>query len=75
MSTDLWTIRYYSKMFAKYHSQVGCPISDEIQTVKDKLKHDIEWEQDLSDTEKRDIFEYMENLPDGNELCHLDLCF
>lgn len=72
MSTDLRTIRYYSKMFAKYHSQVGCPISDEIQTVKDKLKHDIEWEKNLSDKEKREILEYMEHLPDGNELCHLD---
>ena len=72
MNTTIWKIRSYSKMFTKYHSQVFCPISGDIQSVKEKLRQDIEWEMDLSDEEKKVILKYMEDLPDGDELCHFD---
>ena len=72
MNSAIWKIKSYSKMFAKYHSQVLCPISGDLQSVKEKLKQDIEWVMDLSDEEKRVILIYMEDLPDGDELCHFD---
>lgn len=41
-------------------------------TVKEKLKRDIETVSLLSLEEKQSVNEYLDTLPDGDSICHLD---
>ncbi|MDF2821349.1 MAG: putative aminoglycoside phosphotransferase (protein kinase related), diverged [Clostridiales bacterium] len=72
MLSRVWSIRKQSKLLAHYHESIQKPIEFEIPTVKDKLKYDIESVNELSEVEKKKLFHYIDNLPDGNILCHFD---
>lgn len=67
-----WTIKKHAKLFAHYHFEIQKNVDFKLQTVKDKLKHDIGELKQLSKVEKEKLFEYIDSLPNGTTLCHFD---
>lgn len=65
-------LNYYARKFADYHIQIQKCIDEPIETVKEKLIHDIERTNELDQHTKNKIYDYIKTLPDGNTLCHFD---
>lgn len=72
MFTSLWKINAYARKLAHYHLYIQKPVKDNICTVKEKLAEDIKNVDILSDEKKEIIQKYLQQLPDGNDLCHFD---
>jgi thiamine kinase-like enzyme len=74
MLKNMRKTNYYANCLADCHIDIHnrLTIEDDIPTVKDKLRFDIEAEDDLSRDEKQSIYQHLLNLPDGNSLCHFD---
>lgn len=72
MMARLWKSGHYAKQLADYHVMIQTPINDNLPTVKEKLRGDIESADMLPDTNKQSILENLSALPDGNTLCHFD---
>jgi aminoglycoside phosphotransferase (APT) family kinase protein len=68
----MWKMKRYANCLADYHIEIHKPIDDDIPTVKDKLRLDIDSSDDLSKDEKQFIYQNLLNLPDANALCHFD---
>ena len=67
-----WKMSTYSKMLARYHIDIQQPVNITVNTVKEKLRREIESVSLLSTNEKKSIYNYLDALPDGNTLCHFD---
>lgn len=65
-------INYCAKELARLHVDIQKEIKDMSNTVKNKLRRDIENSKYLSEQEQQKVRRYMEALPDGSILCHLD---
>lgn len=65
-------LNFYAKQLAHFHLAIHehC-IGLEI-TVKQKLNNEIDSINDLSDSTKKKIKDYLTTLPDNNKLCHFD---
>ncbi|MDR0963622.1 MAG: phosphotransferase [Clostridium sp.] len=74
MLMKMWKIKYYANCLADYHIAIHNRLTneDDIWSVKDKLRLDIDSSDDLSKDEKQSIYQNLLNLPDGNSLCHFD---
>lgn len=72
MTTSIWKINAYSKKFAHYHLYIQKPVKDNMCTVKEKLIDDLNNVHELSDKNLKKIQRYLEQLPEGNDLCHFD---
>lgn len=72
MMANPWKSGYYARCLADYHMDIQQPIEGDIPTVKEKLRSDIELTENLSESEKLTIYQYLSELPDGNILCHFD---
>ena len=72
MLSRLWRINQQTRLLAHYHLAIQKPVNFKLPTVKEKLKQDIENVKQFSDKEKDKIFAYIDDLPDGNTLCHFD---
>lgn len=72
LTTKPWTITRQAQNLADLHySMHTCTIGG-IQTVKEKLRRDINGTDLLDDNKKNIILGYLNNLEDGNALCHGD---
>lgn len=65
-------LRGYIRDFAAYHAKINLPVAGDMRAVAEKLHDELGWENDLSESEKQRIAEYLSRLPDGNCLCHFD---
>jgi uncharacterized protein YktB (UPF0637 family) len=72
MLSKMWKTKHYANCLADYHIDIHKPIDDDMPTVKDKLRLDIDSSDDLSKDEKQSIYQNLLSLPDGNSLCHFD---
>ncbi len=72
MLTSLWKINTYAKKLAHYHLYIQKPVMDKISTVKEKLEEDLNSVFILSEKNKKIVRKYIEQLPEGKELCHFD---
>lgn len=60
------------KRLARLHAEIHEKEISGILTVKEKLRHEIEWTEDLSEEEKQRIIYGLSRLPDRKRLCHFD---
>ena len=72
MMGSLRKMKEGSKKLAQYHLALQRPVNGDILTVKEKLMEDINAVDVLSGDEKNTIKAYLDQLPDGNTLCHFD---
>ena len=72
MLTSLWKINTFAKQLAHYHLNIQKPIEGHLITVKAKLEDDLNSVEILPAEKKEIIRAYLDQLPDGNELCHFD---
>ena len=72
MLSKPWRISKYSKMLAQCHVSMQKSADMRTETVKEKLRRDIESISLINLQEKQLIFKYLEDLPDGNIICHFD---
>lgn len=72
MIGSLWKINDYSKKLAHYHLSIQKPVINNLCTVKEKLEEDLQSVDILSDGNKELVRKYIEQLPEGNDLCHFD---
>lgn len=60
------------RKLAKLHAEIHAKEIDGILTVKEKLRQEIGWANDLSEDEKRKITDRLLSLPHRSRLCHFD---
>ncbi len=72
MLISLWKINDYARKLAHYHLDIQKPVNDTLCSVKEKLEKDLNDVTVLSGEYKEIIQEYINQLPDGNGLCHFD---
>ena len=72
MIGSVWKINHYAKKLAHYHLFIQKPVMDNLYTVKEKLEADISCVDILSEEVKQMIRNYLNQLPEGKELCHFD---
>ena len=72
MLSNLGAFKKQCKLLAHCHSSLYQPIDFELPTVKEKLKRDIGCVKELTDIEKEKLYDYIDTLPDGSDLCHFD---
>ena len=72
MLLKLWRSDMYCKMFAECHASIHKFTCTMAETLKQKLRRDIENAPRLTAREKRFVLEYLEALPDGAAVCHFD---
>lgn len=69
---SLFKVDSYSRKLAKYHLDIHKTVDEDMSSVKEKLINDINAAEVLSEEYKDIIKRYLEELPDGNKLCHFD---
>jgi thiamine kinase-like enzyme len=72
MLSKPWRTGKYSKMLAQCHVSIQKNVIIQTETVKEKLRRDIESVSLLDSQEKQLIINYLEALPDGDSICHFD---
>lgn len=72
MFQNILTLKTQSRMLAHYHLSIQKEVQFELPTVKEKLKKDIQRVQELSTEEKTALYKHINELPDGQTLCHFD---
>lgn len=72
MLAKLWRSGRYAKEFAHYHILIHKEVEQGLPSVKEKIHTDITRVNTLLASEKQFLFDYLDNLPDGNMLCHFD---
>ena len=72
MSKSFLKINYYARNLAHYHVYIHKPIMDNVSSVKEKLEYDLNGVDMLTDETKETVRKYLEQLPEGNDLCHFD---
>ena len=60
------------KRLAKLHAEIHAKEISGILTVKEKLRQEIGWTEELSESEKQQIIDGLTRLPDQSRLCHFD---
>lgn len=65
-------INFYARKLAHFHADIINKELDVGITVKQKLNREIDFPNGLSDANKKIIKDYLNRLPDGNQLCHFD---
>lgn len=70
--SSLWKFGRYTKQIAAYHHMIQKDIGPVLWSVKEKLRNDISVGEDLTREEKSIVLDYLDELPDGNVLCHFD---
>lgn len=72
MLSKVWTIKKQSKALAKYHIAIQRKVNFQLPSVKNKLIQDIKAAEELTMIEKDRLYLYINQLPDGDTLCHFD---
>lgn len=74
MIKSITKVNYYSRMLARSHSIMHKNLVefDEGFSMKDKLRADIEAVEVISNKQKEFLIKYLEDLPEGESLCHFD---
>lgn len=67
-----WRLRKYSKLLARSHVDMHQKATLSAVTVKEKLKREIQNVALLSLEEKQLLNYYLDNLPEGDCICHFD---
>lgn len=75
ITSDIFKIKSVSRELADIHIDMHKEQNTNLINVKDKLKSDIEFTDMLSKDNKKIIIDYLETLPDGDTICHLDFHF
>jgi thiamine kinase-like enzyme len=70
--SSMWKVNSHAKKFAHYHYNMHITVNNTLFTVKEKLTEDLNRVNELDDTTKDMIKEYLRNLPDEKILCHFD---
>ncbi len=78
--SSLGTLSHRSKELARIHHQMHVKIEmstiehekKQLPSVKEKLSEDLKHVNQLTQTKKQQIINYLNTLPDGNKLCHFD---
>ena len=70
--SSVLTTKKQAKLIAHYHFNMQKEITVHLVTVKEKLKDDIHSVTELTDKEKEKVLQLLEELPNGNTLCHFD---
>lgn len=65
-------MNFYARNLAHYHKTLLNNCLDIGISVKQKLNTEIDLADDLSKANKKTIKDYLNDLPDGNNLCHFD---
>ncbi len=60
------------KKLARLHAEIHEKDISGILTIKEKLRQEIEWTEDLPEDEKQRIISRLSRLPDRKRLCHFD---
>ena len=60
------------KTLARLHAEIHEKEISGILTVKEKLRQEVEWTEDLSEDEKQRLIDRLSRLPDRKRLCHFD---
>ncbi len=60
------------KTLARLHAEIHEKEISGILTVKEKLRQEIKWAEDLSEDEKQRIMNRLSRLPNRKRLCHFD---
>lgn len=72
MLRNLLSVKRYSRLLARVHSELHTTKSELNSSVKSKLSREIDDVSLLSEEEKSRIKNYLQNLPDGDALLHFD---
>lgn len=64
--------KHYSRIMGQIHAKIHEVNIDVKYSVKEKLKDNINEEKELTSEEKVKVIRYLDNLPDGNKVCHFD---
>jgi uncharacterized protein (TIGR02172 family) len=68
-----WSAKIEAERLAETHKSIQQEVDFQLPKYKDILKRNIEKTKLLSEDTKIKLYKYMENLRDGNKLCHGDL--
>ena len=60
------------KKLAIIHKEIHDKDIDGILSVKEKLTQEIEYEENLTPDEKKEVVDFLDKMPDKNSLCHFD---
>lgn len=72
MLSNMGAFKKQCMYLAHYHNSIHQLVDFEQPRVKVKLKSDIRHVKELTDVEKKKLFQYIDTLPDGSVLCHFD---
>lgn len=72
LTSRIWNIPKYAKKAAEIHYKIQKEISSELIDNKAKLKENIANADLLRKDTKKIIYDYIDSLPNGNNLCHGD---
>lgn len=72
LSTKPWRLFSLARQFAELHSQMHEEKVSGLRSVHSSLRKSIEEVEHLSSTQKSDIRQLLNTLPDGTTLCHGD---
>lgn len=67
-----FSIPSFARTMARLQQEFAVPAPEELQTVQEKLKRDIERVKDLSESDKESVYQYLQRMPRGNHICHFD---
>ena len=65
-------VKKYAREMAQMHNKIHCYCGSELEEICIQLANQIRNAPDLSISDKKQIIEYMDCLPDGNQVCHMD---
>lgn len=72
MLKKAFSLKKQSQTLAKLHVALQKETDKDLPKVKSSLLNNINMAKELSDNEKSKLKDYLDNLPDGNALCHFD---
>ncbi|HKM33335.1 MAG TPA: aminoglycoside phosphotransferase family protein [Lachnospiraceae bacterium] len=72
LTKEMGKMNYYSKKMGQIHAIIHEVDIDVHYSVKDKLRNNIDEENELTTIEKEKVKQYLMTLPNGNKTCHFD---
>ncbi len=72
MISQMFHLKSNAKEFTRYHISIQREISEEMMSVKEKLRFDLKRVTELNEGEKNKILKVLSGLPEGNKICHMD---
>lgn len=72
MLLPIWSLRRKTRLFARLHRDIHQEVPFELPDVKEYMASAIGKLRELTAEEKVYLYEYIEQLPGGNIMCHMD---